>query len=153
MFELSPEKRSAFREVRYVLQRRTDQLEDSVPEDTIEPLGDGSRAIQPETELFMDEAYMDRRSLTDEEVAEQPYIMQLMLELTVGFVDAQLARYQRVLDQYKRRAEACGCRKCWAEYENLRDEYIVHFGVPDAEHDVSPRVMAETITKYAPKLD
>ncbi len=153
MFEPSPEKRTVLREVRYILQHRTTELEDAVPEDIIEFTPEGTTPVQQETKLFMDDARMDERALTEKQITQEPYIIQAVLELTNGFVDEQLARYKRILVGYKKRAESCGCRKCWADYEHLRDEYVTHFGVPDAEQDVAPREVAQFIEKYVPKLD
>lgn len=58
---------------------------------------------------------------------------------------------EKIMAEALRRAQGCGCRNCWRDYERLCVEYGEQYAVPD--EDGCPDEIRMQIERYAPDLD
>lgn len=150
---ISPQVRAAFREVRLVLNKQTDLLNDSVPEDIC--ADDADAVYIPETEPFLVTALLQSALVTEDTITQLVAEHELWaeaLELTTGFVDRTFARYEKILAAYKQRAEGCGCAKCRREYLTLKEQYENKMLIPYSEGKSDAELIAAEIELYAPEL-
>lgn len=145
--------RTALREVRFVLSGQTDLLNDSVPEDICADEADA--AYIPETEPFLVMAMLQAALVPEDTITQlsaqhDPWAE--AIELTTGFVDAQSTRHIKVVEAYRRRAEGCGCAKCWREYLVIKEQYEDEMLIPYSEGISDVELIAAEIELYAPEL-